>query len=721
MVASILIVEDERIVALDIQTRLESLGFRVVGIARDGDTALALAQSESPDLALMDIQIVGELDGIMVAERIRERFGIPSIFLTAFSDRQNLARAKEAQAYGYLLKPFQERELVISIEMALFKHYAEQNLRIQRAILDATMNTIDDGVLTTSSNETVILINAAAEKLLGWKREDALGESLPDVLVVQETPDILDEMPGRVVRLRRKNGTSFPAQLSRIPVEDCGLSGGAWVIVFRDVTKPLEYQQKLIASRDAAESAARAKSEFMARMSHEFRTPLNAILGMTRLMRDSPDDPSFQEYLRITHSSAETMIRLVTDILDFSTYEAGFGRLLQDPFSLTELVQSTVQAHAPEAMARGIRLALVEAAPIPGEVQGDPQRIRQILNNLLSNAIKFTPSGEVIVSLSVSRGSSDDIPAGQARVELQVEDTGVGIPDEHRESAFEAFLQLEDSRTRTAGGTGLGLAIARRFAHAMGGDITLQSRENGGTRACCSLTLPTCLEDDPELMPDFSGITVAVSDHLISRVITPWITRYGGAVVAREEDLPPGGVLLLGFDEYRTCASGRVSGEGAGEGDDPADRGDSGKWGGVAERVIVIGPARERRSLSGHGDSLCYVAEPVTARSIISVLSRGCEDSSWADPNPGGSGKNQEELPEAPPVPEPFKRLLDLLDQEKVSEAAAYAKRQRHALEGKSTPGLGNSEVFFRVYLLLRRGNIRGARSVITEAIHGIG
>ncbi|POR05681.1 hypothetical protein AU468_00465 [Alkalispirochaeta sphaeroplastigenens] len=711
MVASILIVEDERIVALDIQTRLESLGFRVVGIARDGETALRLADAESPDLALMDIQIVGDLDGIEVARHIHEHFGIPSIFLTAFSDRQNLARAKAAQAYGYLLKPFQERELVISIEMALFKHYAEQNLRIQRAILDATMNTIDEGVLTASSKETVILINAAAEQLLGWSREDALGEKISDVLVLQEvvlqeTQDAFAEVPGRVVRLQRRDGTTFPAQLSRIPVEDCGLSGGAWVVVFRDVTKLLEYQQKLIASRDAAESAARAKSEFMARMSHEFRTPLNAILGMTRLMLDSPDDPSMQEYLQITHSSAETMIRLVTDILDFSTYEAGFGRLIQEPFSLAELAQSTVQAHAPEAMARGIRLALAETPPVPGEIQGDPQRFRQILNNLLSNAIKFTPSGgEVVVGLSVAGESSGDIPGGQVRIELEVEDTGVGIPEEQQESAFEAFQQLEDSRTRTAGGTGLGLAIARRFARAMGGDITLHPREGGGTRACCILTAPACLEEGPELMPDFSGISVVIADPLINRVVAPWITRYGGRVVAPGEENPPGGVLLLGYAEYKK----------------EFPEGPAGEAKSKPERIVVVGPARERRRMPDCADSFCYVAEPVTARSIISALSRGCEEITREFFNPQDPVDTPGEAREEPPVPEPYRRLLCLLDQEDILEATTFARDQRQALTEERRPGLADSEVFFRVYLLLRRGNIPGARAVITEAIHEIG
>lgn len=485
METTVLVVEDESIVALDISSRLSSLGFKVVGTARDSRTAIELAERYRPNLILMDIQIAGETDGIATAAIIGARFDIPSVFLTAFSDPQSLERAKQAHAYGYLLKPFQERELTIAIEMALFKHEAEREVRANRAILHATLNTIEEGVITTDREGVVIQINNAAEQLTGWRADAALGRALEEVLVTRKDPAGADEQsfPAVPNYLVHRDGRCTPVEISRTPVEEDGRQPGSCVVVFRDITSMLSYQRGLIDARNRAESAARAKSEFMARMSHEFRTPLNTILGMIRLALDAAERESVEEYLRISHDSARDMMLLVTDLLDYVSHDSGKVRLRDESFSLGELVHSVARGHEPEATRKGLRLAVTCATSLPTAVRGDPRRLRQILGNLLSNAIKFTPEGSVKIEVSAEESNAG------VDATVVVEDTGVGIPREKYEEIFQEFVQLEDSRTRTAGGTGLGLAIARRLARAMNGDVLLDPRPDGGTIARCTVKL----------------------------------------------------------------------------------------------------------------------------------------------------------------------------------------------------------------------------------------
>jgi two-component system, cell cycle sensor histidine kinase and response regulator CckA len=498
MGTTILVVEDESIVALDISSRLTSLGFHVAGTARDSQTAIELTERHRPDLILMDIQIAGETDGIATAAIIVERFDIPSVFLTAFSDRQSLERAKQAHAYGYLLKPFQERELTIAIEMALFKHDAEREVRANRAILHATVNTIEEGVITTNHEGMVILINSAAERLTGWRADDALGKVLDNVLVIREdTPDTEEDVfPAVPTSVVHRDGRSTPVEVIRTPVEGDDGQPGSCVVVFRDISSMLTYQRGLIDARNRAESAARAKSEFMARMSHEFRTPLNTILGMINLALDTPEQETVQEYLRISHDSARDMMLLVTDLLDYVSHDAGRVRLRNKSFLLDEVVRSVARGHEPDALRRGLRLDVVCAPSLPAMVRGDPQRLRQILGNLVSNAIKFTPEGFVKIEVL-----SEQYHEG-VTVTLLVEDTGVGVPEEKYEEVFNEFVQLEDSRTRTAGGTGLGLAIARRLAQAMGGDVRLEPRPDGGTIARCTVILEEIESRDATIFVD---------------------------------------------------------------------------------------------------------------------------------------------------------------------------------------------------------------------------
>ena len=194
--AQILVVEDDVIIVMELRDKLQSLGYAVAGVASYGEEAIAKAGETRPDLVLMDIKLKGEMDGVEAAEEIRERFDIPVICLTAYADENTLQRAKVTEPYGYIIKPFEKRELYSTIETALYKHEMERKLKESERWLDTTLRSIGDAVIATDKKGLIVFMNPVAETLTGWKQEDALGKDLTEVFhIIEEETRILPESP----------------------------------------------------------------------------------------------------------------------------------------------------------------------------------------------------------------------------------------------------------------------------------------------------------------------------------------------------------------------------------------------------------------------------------------------------------------------------------------------------------------------------------------------
>ena len=232
------------------------------------------------------------------------------------------------------------------------------------------------------------------------------------------------------------------------------------------------------AARDRAEAASLAKSRFLAAVSHEFRTPLNGVMGLAQLLAMTRLTAEQASYVEAIGDSSRSLSQLIDDILDFSKIEAGKFELRQEAFALAPFVESVVELLAPRAMAKGLELASVISPDTPREIVSDPARLRQVLVNLIGNAVKFTERGGV--GVRVARDG--------ARLRFEVRDSGPGVPEAAREAIFEEFEQADTSGTRVFGGTGLGLTIARRLARLMGGEITAESVLGSGSKF--TLTLP---------------------------------------------------------------------------------------------------------------------------------------------------------------------------------------------------------------------------------------
>ena len=496
----IMVVEDETIVALDIQNRLTKLGYQVPAVLATGEEAIEQAQETAPDMVLMDIMLAGEIDGIKAAEEIHQRFDIPVIFLTAYADNRTLQAAKITEPYGYVLKPFEERELHTTIEMGLYRHRLERELRQSRQWFATTLKCIGDAVIATDNQGKIVFMNPIAETLTGWVEKEAAGKDLTEVfnIVNEETRATVENPALKALRegnitglanhtmLIAKNGQETPIDDSAAPIRnDLGQIIGV-VLVFRDVTERKRAEEQIRRHSEELEELVQkrtaqiqllerqrveneklaATGRMAARIAHEINNPLAGIKNSFLLIKDHvPLNAPDYEYVPRIQKEIDRVAGIVHQMYNLYRPEKNLSRALPVRDAIRDVV-ALIQSNANE---HKVRLALDLDSVADAQIKSESM-LRQILFNLIQNAVEASPPESTV---SVRALAQDGF------VRVTVTDQGGGIAEEIQTQIFEPFFTTKSEGS--TGGLGLGLSISKSLVEAAGGAIHFKSAPGKGT------------------------------------------------------------------------------------------------------------------------------------------------------------------------------------------------------------------------------------------------
>ncbi len=381
-----------------------------------------------------------------------------------------------------------------AVIMALYHRLTEQTATIERqlaserALTERYQDLIDnasDVIYTHDLDGRLLTLNKAGQALTGYGAPSDGPLFFLDLVSpgsLEAAQRMLRNVMGAGVpvsgelELRTAHGIQVVVDLAIRLVRRAGQPASVFGIA-RDATARRRVEAELQRAREAAEASSRAKSDFLANMSHEICTPMNGLVGMTDLVLETPLDSEQREHLMTVKSCAESLLRLLHDVLDFSRMEAGTLGLDPLEFGLRDSIGAVTALFGPQAAAKHLSFDVMVGPDVPDRVVGDPGRLRQILANLVGNAVKFTPEGRVAIEVALASEGEEQVEVGFA-----VSDTGIGIPAEKHLVVFEPFAQGDGSTARRFSGTGLGLSISARLVTLMGGQLEVESEPGGGSR-----------------------------------------------------------------------------------------------------------------------------------------------------------------------------------------------------------------------------------------------
>lgn len=540
---NLLVAEDEVASSLYLKTILNKYVSGDVTMAKDGKIAWEYFQNnrDKIDVVITDINMPN-LDGIELSKLIREVDDkIPIVITTALDNNSFLKIAIELGIYQYIIKPVQSK----NIEQVLLDIYHRKIQEIKfnqqyeyNKILSRALEESISMIMILDNNNTIQFVNKSFREFLKAAPEKFIGKKITDFAFDAQNPEEFQKFISAIENNQSYSGeilfiTSlgepFWSSITHTPFFNENNEYTYAIDIVEDITakklsqeqlrkskemlesiverrtqelillnnqlkeeieKRIKYELELSEAKEYAEKANEAKSIFLAKVSHELRTPMNGILGISSIMKDMKLEPKAAKFVDIIHTSAENLLTIINDLLDFSKIKSGKFSLTIRQFNFFEEITQTIELLRPIAENKSLDLFYKIDEKIPSILYGDVDRIKQVLWNILSNAIKFTKEGFINVQIKLNNISNN-----KAEIEFVVQDTGIGIPDNKKDIIFDSFMQLEPLMTRNYGGTGLGLSISKEIIDLMSGNIYFESKLGKGTTFFFTLNIDI---DEPQ-------------------------------------------------------------------------------------------------------------------------------------------------------------------------------------------------------------------------------
>jgi PAS domain S-box-containing protein len=477
----VLIVEDEGLIARDIGSMLNNLGYDVAGPTASGAEALEVALSERPDVVLMDIRIRGEWDGIETAQKIRERLGIPIVFLTAYADEATLQRAKSIEPFGYIVKPFTASHLKVSLEISLQRYQAQRRLEEREASLGTAARQSSDAIFVCDINRRVKFLNPAAEALIGLRAANVYGKRVSELFKFQSEGFDETDLPlpaggfGAETCLTtgivlRADGKQRLVIASLAPVREGTAPAFETVMLFRDISEIESVRKALRSSNDQLGQSNETFGQVYCSLAHDLQEPLRTItLAAQILARAGADETgdASEEYLDWITGACARMQAVITAMLNYHD-AASLGSFASAvPVNSAKALEGALLNLRAARIASG---AAVDFANLP-EVRAHPVALLLLFQNLIENALKFRRVAAPRIQVSAQRD-------GEFWT-FTVADNGAGFDGAQSERIFSLFNRAHGGEIE---GHGIGLATCRRLVEQFGGRIWAESIIGQGSK-----------------------------------------------------------------------------------------------------------------------------------------------------------------------------------------------------------------------------------------------
>lgn len=451
----------------------------------------------------------------------------PAKFVFSFSEKTIYSVLAILVGFIFLSRFWQNQEL-------RRQRYLAQKLQNRSILLDTILNSMSEALVVVDAKGTFTHYNAAAQRIIGTKIKEIASESSVeelgfydlesgDIYAKKKLPfhrslhgEMVDDLEVYVQNNAQPDGIYISVSSRPLNDIDGGISGA--LVVFKDISRRKMVEQEWQRAREAALEASLKKSDFLAAMSHEIRTPMNGVIGMTTLLADTPLSKEQAEYVGTVKRSAESLLMLINDILDYSKIEAGKVTLDPQPFDLHFLAQDVVEIFKPAVAEKNVDLKLNMTGSVDWYFRGDQGRLRQILVNLMGNAVKFTEKGQVSLDISCSTDVT-----GTSVLKFAVKDTGPGLKEEERRALFQKYFQTKVGMK--FGGTGLGLSICKQLVDLMGGEIGVESVVGLGATFWFTVRLPSASAQDLPRLSEakfsqiFTGHVLLVEDQVVNQKV----------------------------------------------------------------------------------------------------------------------------------------------------------------------------------------------------------